>query len=301
MQHELTLSFAQTRSTAPRLALIGGFLAAALVAPRAEAQSSPEIPQPSPKAKVEQRVGVTDFSLEYSSPAVKGRKIWGGLLPFGELWRAGANAATKLTASREFVFGGKKVPAGSYALYVTPTAKSWSIHLNSNWNTGGTSGYDKKNDVAVVEVTPASVPHRERLAYIFSETTDDATRLDLEWEKLRASVPIKVDTKGQVLASIESSLKDAWRPHFVSARWHLENGGDLQKALAYADSSIAISATWWNHWVKAQVLAKLGKSQDAVSVGEKADALGKGDTIYERFFKTTVTDAVKGWKNAKKS
>lgn len=276
-------------------------LSSLLVAGTAFAQSAPDLPQPSPKARVEQRVGVTDFSVQYSSPAVKGRKVWGALVPFGELWRAGANAATRFEASRDFTFGGKKVPAGKYALYVTPTAKTWTIHLNSNWDTGGTGGYDKKNDVATVALTPAAVPHRERLTFIFSDTTDDGARLDLEWEKLRVSIPLKVDTKAHVLAGIESSLKDAWRPHFASARWHLEQGGDLQKALGYADTSIGISATWWNHWVKAQILAKLGRNPEAISIGEKADALGKGDGVYERFFKTTVTDAVKGWKSGKKS
>lgn len=295
------MKLALTLPAHPRLLGASTLLLGVLASGLAAAQSGPDLPQPSPKARVEQRVGVTDFSVEYSSPGVKGRKVWGGLVPFGELWRAGANAATRFEASRDFSFGGKPVPAGKYALYVTPTAKGWTIHLNSNWNTGGTGGYDKKNDVATVEVTPSAVPHRERLTFIFSDTSDDGSRLDLEWEKLRASVPLKVDTKAHVLAGIEGTLKDAWRPHFASARWHLENGGDLQKALGYIDTSIAISATWWNHWVKAQILAKQGKSAEAVTLGEKADALGKGDGVYERFFKTAVTEAVAGWKSGKKS
>jgi len=250
---------------------------------------------------VEQHVGVTDFSVDYSSPGVKGRQIWGALVPYGDLWRAGANAATRLEASRDFSIGGTRVKAGKYALYVTPTAKTWTVHLNSNWNTGGTSGYDKKNDVATVELTPAAIPHRERLAYIFSDTTDDGTRLDLEWEKVRLSIPLTVDTKAHVLANIESSLAEAWRPHFAAARWYLEQGDDLNKALTYADTSIAIQPTWWNHWVKAQILGKLGRNAEAASFGEKTDALGKGDGIYENFYKNSVLEAVQGWKSTKKS
>src|SRR6185436_3214410 len=103
--------------------------------------------------------------------------------------RTGANAATKLDASRDFTFGGTAVPAGTYALYTIPGKKSWTVILNSNWKTGGTNGYDEKNDVARVSVKPASAPERERLVFLFSDTANDSTRLDLEWEKLRVSVP----------------------------------------------------------------------------------------------------------------
>lgn len=272
----------------------------ALAAPgSARAQSSLETPAPSPKAKVEQRVGVTDLAVEYSSPAVKGRKIWGALVPLDQLWRTGANAATKLTASRDFTVGGKQVPAGSYALYTIPGKTSWTVILNSNWNTGGTNGYDQKNDVARFTVKPEPAPYRERLAFIFSETTDDRVRLDLEWEKLRVSIPITLDTQAHVLASIDKTLADTWRPHFGSARWLLESGGDLDRALVYVDTSIQIKATWWNHWVKAQILAKKGKAADAVAIAEKATELGKGDTVFEGFFKADVTKAIEDWKKKK--
>jgi hypothetical protein len=258
----------------------------------------PEVPHPSPYAKVEQEVGVTKLSVDYSSPGVKGRKIWGELVPFEKVWRTGANAATKLTASRDFTFGDKQVPAGTYSVFTIPTKSSWTVILNSVPDAAA-SAYDEKRDVARVTVKPASVAHRERLAFFFTDTTDDATRLDLEWEKLRVSVPIKVDTKAHVTASIDKTLDEAWRPHFVAARYLLESNGDLDKAMTYIDTSMGIKATWWNSWVRGQLLAKKGRKDDAVAAGEKAQQLGKGDYVFENFFKDQVAKAVGDWKKNK--
>src|SRR4029453_3969270 len=172
----------------------------------AGAQTAPELPAPSPPAKVEQQVGLTKFIVAYSSPGVKGRKIWGELVPYAELWRTGANPATTLEASRDFTFGGTKVPAGTYALYTIPGKTTWTVILNKNPNTAGTRGYDQKNDAARITATPAQSPARERMTFLFANTTDDATRLDLEWDTLRVSVPITVDTKVQAMSNIDKSL-----------------------------------------------------------------------------------------------
>jgi hypothetical protein len=267
----------------------------ALGAP-ASAQSAPELPPASPPAKVEQQVGLTKFTVAYSSPGVKGRQIWGELVPYDELWRTGANAATTFEASRDFTFGGTRVPAGTYALYSIPGKTSWTVILNKNPNASGTRGYDEKNDVARVTATPAQSPARERMTFLFANTTDDATRLDLEWDTLRVSVPIAVDTRAQAMGNIDKSLADAWRPHFSSARYLLDSGGDLNQAIGYIDTSISIKPTWWNNWVKAQILAKQGKRSDAVAAAEQAQKLGSGDAVYEEFFKEQVAKAIADWK-----
>lgn len=263
---------------------------------RATAQAVPELPQPSPHAHVEQRVGLTDFAVDYSSPGVKGRKIWGGLVPFDQLWRTGANAATTLKASRDFTFGGTAVPAGTYAVFTVPGKKTWTVILNTNTKVAATIGYDQKDDVARVSVAPNSAPLRERLAFLFADTTDDSTRLDLEWEKLRVSVPVTVDTTTQARVNIDKALDDAWRPHFASARWLLDNNGDLAQALGYIDTSIGIKPTWWNNWVKAQILAKQGRTAEAVAAAEQAQVLGNGDQVFEGFFKGEVAKAIAEWK-----
>jgi hypothetical protein len=285
--------------SAARVPSLASFAAALVfLVPVVLAQGAPELPQASPLARVEQRVGVTDFAVEYSSPGVKGRTIWGGLVPYGELWRTGANAATVLEASRDFTFGGKAVAAGKYALYTIPGQSEWTVILNRNWNTGGTRGYEEKNDAARIEVKPAPAPHRERMAFLFADTSDASSRLDLEWEKLRVSVPIEVATPEHVAANIDKALDEAWRPHFASARWLLENGGDLGRAIGYVDTSIAIKPTWWNHWVKAQIFAKQGKPSEAVAAAERAQQLGKGDQIFEGFFREQVAKAVGEWKKS---
>lgn len=271
-----------------------------MAAPAVLAQQAPEIPQPSPHARVEQRVGLTDISVDYSSPAVKGRAIWGGVVAYDKPWRTGANAATKLTASKDFTFGGKQVPAGSYALYTIPSKASWTVALNSGLDAWGNEGYDTKKDVARITVKPAAAPMRERMAFVFDDTTDGATTLDLEWEKLRVAIPITVDTKNEVMTSIHKGLDDAWRPHFAAARYLLENGGDLKQAMQYIDQSIAIKPTWWNNWVRAQIQQKEGHPQDAVASAEKTIQLGNGDRTFESFFKADVNKSMAEWKAAKK-
>lgn len=278
------------------LSFIAAAAAAAVVTP-AVAQSL-EVPAPSVKAKVEQRVGITDFSVDYSSPAVRGRAIWGGLVPYDKIWRTGANASTKLTASRDFTFGETAVPKGTYSVFTLPGASSWTVILNKNADVS-TGEYDAKEDAARVKVSPATSGARERMTFLFSDTTDNATRLDLEWAALRVSVPIKVDTEAHVKASIDKTIADSWRPHYQSGRYLVESGGDLDTALRYLDTSIGLKSTWWNNWWRAQALAKQGRTADAVAAGERALEIGKGDETFEQFFKADVQKTVDGWKKGK--
>jgi hypothetical protein len=227
---------------------------------------------------------------------VKGRKIWGALVPFDKPWRTGANAATRLEVSRDFSFGDQKVKAGAYALYTIPGKASWTVVLNSNPE-GNAQEPDSKTDVAKITVKPGTMPAaRERLTFVFANTTDDAVDLDLEWEKLRVRIPLKVDTKGQVGESIEKATAAAWRPHFQAARYLLDSNGDLTTASAYIDKSIAIQPTWWNHWIKAQILGKQGKKADAVTSAQEAQKLGANDKVFQDNFKADVDKAIAGWK-----
>lgn len=272
--------------------------ASALLSLPALVQAAPEVPQPSPRAKVEQRVGITDFAITYSSPGVKGRKIWGGLVPYDEVWRAGANASTLLEASRDFFVGETPVPAGTYAVYAVPSrGGDWTVILNSNTKAWGTRGYDPANDVARVQVKPQKLSEpRERLTYIFSNTTDEGVDLDLEWAAVRVRIPLRVDTRSQVLAGIETSVKEAWQPHWISARYLLDNEIDLDRALELIEASIAIHADWRNHWVQAQLLGKMGQKKKAVDAAKRASSLGKGDYIFENFYAADVAKAIEGWK-----
>jgi Protein of unknown function (DUF2911) len=254
-----------------------------------------EMPALSLKAKVEQRAGLTDFSIEYSSPAVRKRKIWGDVVPYDKVWRGGANQATKLTVSRDFTFGGTPVKAGAYSVFMVPGKVSWTVHLNSDLN-AGQNNHDAKKDVAKVTVRPVALPAvRERLLYLFNNASDDGVSFELEWERVRIAVPIAIDTKGQVAAMITRIDTEAWRPHFQAANYFHETG-DQVKSLALVEKSIAIQSVWRNEWLRAQIFHKQNKKAEAHTGAQKAMTLGAKDPIYEQFFKADIEKAVKDWK-----
>jgi hypothetical protein len=248
---------------------------------------------------VSQDVGVTTISLEYSSPTVKGRKIWGELVPWNQQWRTGANESTKITFSRDVSFGGKPVPAGTYAIYTVPTQKGWTVALSKDLGTWPDSvdPYQPKDDVARASATAVAIPLRERMTFIFSNTTDSETSLDLEWEKVRVSVPIKVDTAAHAQASIQAEISNAWRTPARAARYELETTKNHDAALKYAEMSIAIQPTWYNNWLKAQALAGKGNYAEARKFAQASWDMGEKDPGF--FFKDAVGKALKEWKDKK--
>jgi len=255
----------------------------------------PELPRPSPGAKVTQRVGLTDITIEYSSPAVKGRVIWGGLVPYEKMWRLGANAATKLTLSRDARIGGKAVAAGSYAIFAVPGKEAWTFIVSRKVDQAGDGReYRQADDVARFEIKPAAIAPRERLAFIFADMTDDAAKLELEWEKLRLSIPISVDTEAQARANIKAAVDNAWRPHANAARYLLEQKKDLETALAYADKSVSMHEDWYNVWIKAQILKALGRGKDALGLAQRAWELGSKAPFF--FYKDEIKKAIEAWK-----
>lgn len=256
-----------------------------------------DLPRPSPLGKVSQVVALTEIGVEYSSPAVGGRVIWGGLLPYGELWRAGANAATKVTFSKDVNIGGTAVPAGSYAFFLIPNKEGpWTAILNKDTTQGGTASYKKELDVVRVDVTPAAIGNRERLAYMVANGTNDSATIDLEWEKVRISVPVKLNTEAQVAANIKAVEDGNVDPYTAIANYERMIKQDYDLGLTYAEKSIRIQPTWQNQWAKAQLLAAKSKYKDAVAALEKAIALGKDAP---KFFADQSTAQLKEWKSKK--
>jgi len=257
-----------------------------------------QLPRPSPAAKVTQTVGLTEITVEYSSPSVKGRKIWGAVVPYGQVWRAGANQATKITFSKDATVGSTSVPAGSYAFFVIPTANEWTLILNKDFNQNGTDKYKPELDAVRVSVQPKAISHRERLAYLVADFTDDAASLDLEWEKLRASLPIQVGTRAQGLANIKTATDGAWAPLNSAARYMLETTKDYDAGLQLVDKSIASKEHWFNLWTKAELLNAKGKRKEALTYAEKAKQLGE-KTPQAFFLADDVNKALKEWKGNK--
>ena len=276
-------------------------LALLVVLGAAPAVAQLELPAPSPSAKVMQKVGLTEISVDYSSPGVKGRKVWGELVGWDKPWRAGANAATKITFSKDVTFGGKPVPAGTYAIVTLPSQSGWKVMLNKDLGIFAGKNYDPKEDVVTVPATTAEIPARERLTYLFSDTSDDKTSLDLEWEKLRVSVPIQMNTATYAQANIQAAVEGAWYSLASAARYTAENSKDFPTALKYADNAIAIRSNWYTHWVKAEVLSKSGKNADAAKSAQMALDLGNKDPnpAFFSFYKDSIAKAAAEWKGKK--
>ena len=171
-----------------------GFIAGLLLLNTGMAQ---ELPQPSPFCKVEQRVGLTDITIEYCRPSARGRVVFGDLVPYGEIWRTGANASTKIEFSTDVVFGGRKVPAGRYALYTIPGKTEWTIILHRNLSHWGVGAYDESEDLLRLEVKRKTVPMTETFSMNFGNFRDEMADLTLQWEKAAVTVTINCNSVQQ--------------------------------------------------------------------------------------------------------
>ncbi len=262
------------------------------------ARADLDLPRPSPSAKVVQTVGLTDITVDYSSPGVKGRKIWGAVVPYDQLWRAGANNPTKITFSRDVSFADKPVPAGTYAFFVIPTKGAWTVILSKKTDQAGTGrDYKQADDQLRVQLTPKAAPFRERLAYLVTDFTDDKASLDLEWEKLRLAIPIAVQTSAQALANINSTIDGTWRTYANAARYLLENKKDYDTAMKYVDQSLALKEDWYNVWIKAELQAAKGNTKDARATGQHAYELGKKSDGF--FLEGEVKKTLEAWNKKK--
>lgn len=253
------------------------------------AQATIELPRPSPAASVSQRVGLTDIKIEYSSPGVKDRKVFGELVPYDELWRTGANAATKITFSRDVTVAGAAVKAGTYTLLTIPRKGKWTLILNTDTALPGTRGYDEKKDVARAEVATKTTPRRERLTFLFDNTTDDSTNLRLEWSELAVVIPIQAATSAQAMESIKGAGGDL----SSAARYLLDEKKEPARALQLAESAVEIDPSWQNLYVLARAQAANDKFADAAATAQKSYDLGlKADYF---FWKEDVERSIKEW------
>lgn len=239
-----------------------------------DAQPGPslELPAPSPTATLKQRVGVTDIEVVYSRPGVKGRVIFGGLEPWGEVWRAGANSATKVTFSTPVKLGGQDVPAGTYALFAKLGQDEWTVILNKVSGQWGAYAYDPKNDVVRVPAKPVKLAEPvETFTIDFNDLRDDSATLNLTWEKTRVSVKLEVDVVKQLVPKIEAFMaSDApKKPYVEAAMFYLDHQLDLKKALAWMEAAIAANPdAFYLVYRKAKVQAALGDKAGALATAK---------------------------------
>ena len=270
-------------------------LAALLALSTTPAQAQLELPRPSPGAKVSQTIGLTEITVDYSSPAVKGRRIWGALVPYNRMWRTGANQATKISFSQDVSFGNKPVPAGTYALFTIPTKGAWTVILNKKADQSGTGReYTPDQDLVRFTAHAKPSPHRERMTFLFSDFTDDKGTLNLEWEKLRVAIPIQVKTEAQAQANIAKALDGTWRTYANAARYLGRTGKDYDTALKYVDLSLGLREDWFNLWIKATLLAGKGNTKDAIAIGDRAYALGQKADFF--FLEAEIKKTLATWR-----
>src|SRR6266850_7333939 len=236
-------------------------IAAALSALPAAAQQL-DLPRPSPAAKVSQTVGVTEMSVDYSNPRVKGRKVFGEVVPLEKVWRGGANATTKITFSKDVQIGDARVPAGTYSIFIIPSRDAFTWIVNKDI-AAQQDTYKQSNDVARVAARVEQIPARERMTYLFADTTDEATFLTVEWSTSRAKLPIRAFTDEQVKKTIADVEASSWQKHNQVARYLLESKKDPETAMRLVDKSIALQEHWFNLWTKAQLLANAGRYREA--------------------------------------
>ncbi len=240
-----------------------------------QAQAPPlELPQASPEASVTQTVGLTRMEIRYHRPAVNKRKIWGELVPWGQVWRAGANENTTISFSSPVSVEGQKLGAGTYGLHMIPTEKDWTVifsNVAANW---GSFSYDPKEDALRVTVSPARGPFTERLEYTFEDPTDDSTTAMLAWDELILPIRVTVDTPTVVVGSLRTQLRGLpqffWQPWNQAAAYCLKKGVDLPQALQWADRSIAIQENYTNLRTKAGLLERQGDPQAAAALRARA-------------------------------
>ncbi len=232
-------------------------------------------PQPSPTQTVKQNFGLSSIELSYSRPGVKGRKIFGDLVPYGNVWRTGANQATTLTFGDDVTIGGVKIKAGKYGLLTIPEKKSWTIIISKQ--TGVTSPADYKQDQDVVRVdakTNATGDAIETFTIEFANVKPNTCNLEIKWDKTSVSLPISTDVETKVMAQIDQLMNKDNRPYYNAAMYYMDNGKDLNQALGWFQKAAEMQpkAFWIQHQL-ANCLAKLGKKDEAKAAAEKSKAL----------------------------
>jgi hypothetical protein len=233
-----------------------------------------DLPRPSPKASVSQQIGVTEVEIHYSRPGIKGRTIWGDLVPYNEVWRTGANENTTITFSTPVRIDGKELPAGTYGLQTIPTPSEWTVIFSKDAELWGAFNYKPENDALRVQVKPeAASDVIERMRFTFDDVTDTSAKVVLRWEKLRVPFTVETDTTKLTLEKVGQAVR--WQTPLQAANYCIQNNTCLDEASRWLDASIALQENFQNLRAKANLLAKKNDTKGAVSYGERALAAAK--------------------------
>lgn len=266
-----------------------------LAASGAFAQQQIRSPRPSPKASIMQAVGITDVTINYNRPGVKGRAIWGALVPWDKVWRTGANEATTIEFSDDVWINGQKLAKGLYSLHTIPTATEWTIIFNSVASQWGSYSYDAAKDALRVKATPQAAPHAEWLTFEIPEMTTDTAKVVIRWEKI--AVPFTIDTKSteRTMASFRNAMNPDWRTPYMAADFAFNNKGAATDAEvnAWIEQSLKANQNIANLYLRARLAERAGNKADAIRYGEMAIAAA---TPQQADFASEVRRNVEMWK-----
>lgn len=235
-----------------------------------------ELPQPSPWAQVSQKFGLAQATITYSRPAMKGRKIFGGLVPYGEMWRTGANKATELKVEGSVMINGQKLEAGAYSLFTIPGESEWTIIINKNTELWGTGGYKQEEDAMRFQVKPQTHATTESFTIGFSNVKEKSVTVELYWESTMVSFEITNDFLEEGKANITAAIAAAENTMGLyndAAEFYLDNNLDAVQALTWAKKSVAQKERYWNLFTLARAYAANGMTKEAIETAEKSLAL----------------------------
>ncbi|HWR33258.1 MAG TPA: DUF2911 domain-containing protein [Chitinophagaceae bacterium] len=232
-------------------------------------------PAPSPTQTIKQDFGLSNIELSYSRPGMKGRKIFGDLVPFGKVWRTGANNATTISFGDAVTIGGTKIPAGKYGILTIPDKKSWIIIVTKQTDVTSPADYKADQDIVRVEAKTMDMDDKvETFTMQFADIKPASCELHLMWDKTAVALPISTDVETKVMAQIDQLMNKDNRPYFNAAMYYMDNGKDLNQALAWFDKAVEMQPTaFWIHHQRANCLARLGKKDEARAAAEKSKAI----------------------------
>lgn len=248
--------------------------------PASYAQSL-KLPALSPGAKLSQDFSTSSIEISYSRPSMRGRKIFGDLVPYGSVWRTGANSATKIKIGEDMTIGGQPIKAGEYALYTIPRQTEWEIILNKGVGNWGNAGYNTADDVARFKVKSRMMDKNVNTFTInIGNITFSTCNLEMMWEKTKVVIPIKADNEERLNASIDKAINNPDIPYFQAANYYFETGQNTDKAYAYVNKALEQNPKAFYMWyLKARIAQKMGRKSEAIAAAEKSIETAKGSAF----------------------
>ncbi len=256
-----------------------------ILAPLAQAQSALlDLPRASQRAQISQRIGVTNITIRYHRPLVKGRKMIGGIEPYGKVWRAGANENTTIEFGDAVTVEGKPLAKGNYGLHMIPGENEWTVIFSKNASSWGSFSYDQTEDALRVTVKPKAAELHDALTYEFDDLQPASTTVTMLWEKVAVPFKVEVNVNEAALASLHNQLRGRaqyeWQSWDEAATYLLDNKLSAEEAVKDADRSIQLEERFENVMTKSRGLAELGKKDEAVAARNKALGMGNAQQIH---------------------